>query len=165
MLGTFVAGRYSATYGAANIGIAEDGYDLEFQFKQELIDKTDAYAQTIIDMIMQGCDTYVSANLIEWLSGSKTLMWATGGGVMGKIFTSAVPPAAFASDLAGALVLTSTTNTTAAASPATLTGSKAFMAPNFNPRILMDSRLRKLPARMILLPYTSGSDLIAFSTT
>lgn len=165
MLGSYVAGRYSATFGAADIGQSEDGFELEFSFKQELIDKTDAYARTIIDMIGQGCDTYVSANLIEWIPGSKALLWAYGGGVMGKIFSVAAPPAVFASNLASAFVMTSTANTTAASNPATLTGSKAFPAPNFNPKILCDSRLRKLPIRLILLPYQSSSDLISFSTS
>lgn len=163
-IGAFMAGRYSASYGGQSTGIASEGFNLEFQLKQELIDKTDAYARTIIDMIMQGVDTFISAKLIEWNAASRALMWGMGGGVMGKIFSVAVPPAVFAYDLASAFVLTSTANTPAANSPASLTASKAFLAPNFNPTILHDSRLREMPMRLICLPYASSSDLIAFST-
>ncbi len=165
MLGTFVAGRYSATWNANSLGLARQGYDLDFQFKQEIIEETDAYGLTIIDMIMRGADTFVSATLREWIAGSKALLWAVGGGTMGKIFTSAVPCAASAYDLSQSLVFTATAGTPAATSPATLTASKAFMAPSFNPKILFDSRIRDLPVRMICFPYASSSDMIAFSTT
>ncbi len=165
MLGSMVAGRYSATWDAVDIGFSRTGLELDFQFKQEVIDETDLYGMTTIDMIMRGADVHLSATLREWKTGSKALLWAIGGGVLGKIFSAAVPCGSFASDLASALVMTGTAGTTAQATLATLTGSKAFPAANFNPKILFDSRLREIPMRLILFPYASGSDLVAFSTT
>lgn len=164
-LGTFVAGRYAATWNAVSIGLARQGLEMEVQLKQEVIDETDAYGMTIIDFVMRGADVYFSANLREWIAGSKSLIWAIGGGSLGKIFTAAVPCGVFAYDLSQALVLTATANTPAATSPATLTASKAFPAPSFNTKILFDSRIRDLPVRMICFPYASGSDTIALSTT
>lgn len=165
MLGTFVAGRYSATYNANSLGIMERGYELDFQLKQELVDESDLYGMQIIDMFIQGCDSYVSMMAKEWLTGSKAILWALGGGVLGKIFSAAVPCGASAYDLSQSLVFTATANTPAATSPATLTASKAFPAPNFNPKTLLNSRLRQLPLRMLMFPYASSSDTIAFSTT
>lgn len=166
MLGAFVAGRYSAAWSSGlDLGMAKKGFELEFAFKQELLDESDLYGATIIDGIRRGCDVFVSMELMEWKAGSKALLWPIGGGALGKIFSSAVPNGVFDSDQAQPLVLTSTAGTSAANSPATLTASKAWIAPGFNPRWAMDSRLRTLPIRMIFYPYASGSDTIAFSTT
>ena len=153
-------------FAAGSIGIAQRGYDLDFQFKSEAVNESDLYGLSTIDLVMRGADCHLSAQLKEWIAGSKALLWAIGGGVLGKIFSTAVPCGVFAYDLSAALVLTATANTTAATlGPATLTASKAFPAENFNPTILMDSRLRLLPIRCILFPYASSSDTIAFSTT
>lgn len=165
MLGAFVAGRYAATYSSVAIGMAKQGIELEFQFKQEMVDESDLFGLSTIDMIIRGADVFASAMLKEWNAGSKSLLWAIGGGVLGKIFTAAVPCSVFASTLAQSLVLTATAGTAAAASPATLTAATAFPAPSFNPKILLDSRLRELPVRMICFPYASSTDTIAFSTT
>lgn len=165
-LGTFVSGRYSSTYNSNTLGIARAGYSLDFQFKDEALDETDAYGLSTIDLIRRGADCHLSAILKEWLTGSKAILWAIGGGTLGKIFTAAVPAGSFAYDSAQALVLTAVSNTTAATlGPATLTASKAYPAANYNPEILLDSRLREVPIRLILFPYASSSDTIAFSTT
>ena len=164
-LGTFVAGRYSSTYAAASLGITTRGYELDVQFKQEVIDESDLYGLSLIDLCLRGADVHLSMLCKEWIAGTKALLWAIGGGSFGKIFTAAVPCGVFAYDLSAALVLTATANTPAAASPATLTASKAFPAANFNPKVLFDSRLRELPLRVVLFPYASSTDTIAFSTT
>ncbi len=164
-LGAFVAGRYSATLNAVAIGMSKQGFELEFQFKHEVIEESDLYGLTILDLIVRGANTYVSAMLKEWNAGSKAILWSLGGSVLGKIFSTAVPCGSLASALASPLVFTSTANTPAAASPATLTASLAYPADNFNPKTLFDSRLRELPVRMIALPSVSGSDLVGFSTT
>lgn len=165
MLGAFVAGRYAASFSAVDIGMTRQGFELEFAFKQELIDESDLYGLTTLDAVRRGCDVFLSATLKEWNAGSRSVLWPIGGGAMGKIFTSAVPNGSFDTDLAKPLVLTSTAGTAAALSPATLTAAKAWIAPNYNPRILFDSRLREVPIRLIFYPYASSSDTIAFSTT
>ena len=164
-LGTFIAGRYTATFNAVDIGISRTGFELEFQFKQEAIDETDAYGLTTIDMIHRGCDTLLNATLREYKAGSKAILWPIGGGTIGKIASVAKPIGTLASDNAAALVFTSVANTPAASSPATLTASKAWIAPNYNPRILFDSRLRDVPIRMIFLPADAVGEVTAFTTT
>ncbi len=166
-LGSFIAGRYSATFDSSSVGIASRGYDLDFMFKSEAVDETDLYGASTIDLVLRGADVHIATELIEWLSGSKAMLWSLGGGALGKIYSAAVPAGMFAYDLAKALVLTATTNTTAAASggPATLTASKTWPAQSFNPRVLFDSRLRRLPIRLLCIPYASGGDTLAFSTT
>jgi len=165
MLGAFVAGRYAGAWGSTPIGMTKQGFELEFQFKQENIEESDLFGLQIIDLILRGCDCYVSMMLKEWNAGSKALLWALGGGTLGTIFTTGVPCATFASSLAQSLVFTVTANTAAVGNPNTLTAPGAFPAPSFNPKTLLDSRLRELPIRMIMLPYTSGGSTLAFSTS
>lgn len=165
MLGTLVAGRYSCTWNSVDTGYTRSGFELAFEFKHEVIEETDLYGMTTIDTVVRGCDATLTATLKEYKAGSTALLWALGGGTLGKVFTAAVPCGVFASDKALALVLTSTANTPAAAAPATLTASKAWIAPRYNPRIILDSRLREVPIQMQLFPYASSTDIILFSTT
>jgi hypothetical protein len=164
-LGTLIAGRYSCTWNAVDTGYTRTGFELEFQYKHEVLDESDLYGLTTVDAVTRGCDGFLSATLREYKAGSTALLWPVGGGVLGKVFSTAKPAGLLASDQALALVLTSTANTPAAAAPATLTASKAWIAPNYNPRIILDSRLREVPIRMQLFPYASASDIILFSTT
>lgn len=53
------------------------------------------------------------------------------------------------------MVLTATPNTPAAAAPASLTATASILAPNFDARLLFDSRLREVPVRLQLLPFSS----------
>lgn len=165
MLGTMVAGRYSCVWNAVDIGYTRSGFNLEFQFKHEAIAESDLYGLSTTDLVLRGADVYMGATLREWKAGSTALLWMLGAGVMGTVATPAKPLGDFASNNAPALVLSSTANTPAAAAPATLTASKAWMAENYNPKILLDSRLREVPIRLIFLPYLSTSNQICFSTT
>lgn len=164
-LGTFIAGRYSATFNAVDVGMSDQGFELEFRFKQEEIAESDLFGLSTIDMILRGADALLRASLKEYKTGSIAALWPIGGGTLGKIASTAVPIGILASGMAQALVLTSTANTPAAAAPATLTASKACLAPNYNPKILFDSRLRRVPIEMILLPSLSIGDLTVFTTT
>jgi hypothetical protein len=163
-LGTFIAGAYTATWNAVSVGLAEDGFELEFQAKLEAIDQSDQYAKTTLDLIFQGVDGFISATLLEWKTGAITVMWPWGGASLGKIISAAMPIGFLASDQAQAFVMTSTASTPAAAAPATLTASKTFLAENYNPRILVSSKLRKIPIRLRMLPTTSTGTIL-FSTT
>lgn len=165
MLGTMVAGRYSAAWNAVDIGYSRQGFNLEFQFKHEAIAESDLFGLSTTDLVLRGADVHMDATLREWKAGSTALLWMLGAGVLGKVASTAKPLGDFASNNAQALVLTSTANTPAAAAPATLTALKAWMAENYNPKILLDSRLREIPIRLIFLPYLSATDEIRFSTT
>lgn len=164
-LGTLIAGRYSCTWNAVDTGYTRQGFELEFLYKHEILDESDLYGQSTVEAVIRGCDGFLSASLREYKAGSTAILWPIGGGSLGKVFTAAKPCGILATDQALSLVLTATANTPAAAAPATLTASKAWIAPNYNPRILLDSRLREVPIRMQLFPYASSTDIILFSTT
>lgn len=165
MLGTFIAGRYSATYNAVDLGIMRQGYELEIAPKEELLNETDLYGLACIDWVVRGADCFLQFTSKEYKAGPKSVLFGTLTGTFGQFVNATAPVGRFASDLAQALVLTASANTPAAAAPATLTASKSLLAPGYNPKILFDSRLREVPIRLALLPYVSSSDTIFFSTT
>jgi hypothetical protein len=155
-LDTLVAGAYAATYNSVGVGITRQGFELQQQLKQEVIAESDAYGEATIDWIYRGGDAFLQYLARAYKAGSTTPFWPWGGGSLGVMVTAASPIGQLASNVAVATVLSSTANTPAAAAPASLTASKALLAPNFDGRLLYDSRLREVPTRLQLLPYTSN---------
>jgi hypothetical protein len=154
-LDTFIAGRYSSTYNAVDVGITEQGYELQVEFGSEDIAESDAYGTALIDFIYRAGKMYLQFESLAYKAGSITpfFPWnATIGrmGIVGRL----------ASDVASATVLTSTAGTPAVASPATTTASKSILAPNSPARLLYNSKLRKVPIRLALLPYDSGGNIV-----
>lgn len=163
-IGTWIAGRYSATWNAQDVGITQDGYELRFGAKGERIDRTDVYSMTLLDFVWQGLgECTLSFKCTEYKAGVIATFWPYGA--MGVIHTTAAPIARLASDIAQAIVLTATGNTPAAAAPATLTGSKALLSPDFPVSIVFDSRLRVTPVQLTLLPSVASGTLSAFTIT
>jgi hypothetical protein len=158
-LATLITGAYTMTYDAAATGITEDGYELSWEPKQELINRSDVYGDMTIDAIFRGTDAFIQTEFKEWKSATLAAAypWATLGqiGVIGRL----------ASNVAKALVLTATAGTPAAAAPATLTATLALLAQNSNPRAMINSRLRTLPCRFMLLPADISGTLKHFATT
>lgn len=153
-LGTFIAGAYTGTYNAVALGITEEGYTLQWEPKQDAIDKSDVYGDMHLDSIWRGCNWFMQTEFKEHKAGPIAVAypWAAMGvqGVIGRL----------ASNVATALVLTSTAATPAATTPATLTAAGAILAPGSNPEQQYNSRLRTLPVRMVFLPYDSGAGVI-----
>ena len=96
-------------------------------------------------------------------AGSITPFWPWGA--MGVFYTAAAPIARLASNVAAAMVLTATANTPAAAAVATLTGSKSILAPNNPAKLLYNSKLRKVPVRLVLLPSDTAGTGSHFTQT
>ncbi|HYH65748.1 MAG TPA: hypothetical protein VD866_13710 [Urbifossiella sp.] len=165
-IGTFISGRYTGSYNSGDVGITRQGYDLEVVPKQEMIDESDAYGLTTLDWIIRGADAFLQWISREYKAGSLAAFWPYGL-TLGTLITAAVPVGEQARNLAKAMVLNAVANTPAAAAPASLTASKVLLAPNYNARLLFDSRLREVPVRVQLLPYESSpsTTLIFFSTT
>lgn len=161
-LDTLIAGRYSGAYNGVDVGITRQGYELQTQAKAEVIEESDAYGLTTIDFIYRGADSFLQFTSRAYKAGSITPFWPWGS-ALGKVAGSGTPIGRLASDVAASMVLTSTASTPAAAAPASLTGSRSILAPNFDARLLFDSRLREVPVRLQLLPYASGSDILHFS--
>ena len=149
-LGTFVGGRYSSTLNSVDLGLTRDGYTLVIVPKGEMVAQSDAYAQTLLDYFFAGCDASVVLDSLEYKAGPIAAIWPWGTiGAMGII-------ARLASAIATSLVLSSTSGTPAASSPATLTATRAIIAPGTNISLLYTSKLRMVPIRFDLLPSDSA---------
>jgi hypothetical protein len=167
-----IAGRYSGAYtppsaGALTIGVLnDDGYELSVQPKGEEVNATDAYGMSLLDYVYRGADWRLRYTGKEFTAAIVSVMWPWGMGA------SALSPkmgviGRRASDVAGSLVLTAATGTPAASAPgpATLTAGLAIVSPNSNLAMLLTSKVRDVPVEMVLLPYTSGADVVWFTVT
>lgn len=163
-LGTFIAGRYAGTWNSVDVGITRDGYDLSMMAHQELVNKSDAYGDSLIDTVTRGGDVSISFESKEYKAGSTAPFWPFAGGSLGRMYNGANPIGVLGSAVAQAFVLTATANTPAAAAPATLTASKALRAPG-DARLRFDSSLRHVPIRLICFPSESGGVGTWFTTT
>lgn len=131
---------------------------MQWEPKAEMINRSDVYGDTMLDIIYRGCDWFFQTEFKEYRAGPIAVAFPWGAiGVLGTI-------GRLGSDVALPLVLTATAGTPAATTPATLTAPKAILAPNSNPRAQFNSRLRTLPVRMVLLPV-SDTGIRAFTTT
>jgi len=160
-LATIIAGRYSGTWNALSTGLAkDDGYRLIEEPKEQAINRSDAFAQTLIETIYQGVDWSVVFTMIEYNAGAVSTVispWAALG-LLGVI-------AQLGSALAKPFVLTSTVGTPAAASPATLTATLAKLAPNTNTEIGFGPNGREVPVRLQFLPALVSTVIQHFATT
>jgi hypothetical protein len=158
-LGTFIAGRYSSTHNAVDLGICQEGYALQLEPKEAVINRSDAFGDMMIDTIYRGADWFLQLESLEYKAGPIGSMYPFGAlgtlGIVGRL----------GSDLATALVLTATAGTPAATAPASLTGSKAKLAANSGVSLQFSSVLRTVPIRMSLYPFDAGSGVIKHFTT
>ena len=158
----FIAGAYTITWNSLAIGIClgdEQSPVLEYTSLGRPIDNTDRYGRSRIEGIYQGGNWFAQYTALEYKTGPIAVAFPYGAiGVMGTI-------GRLWSDIAQALVLTSTAGTPAASTPATLTASKVILAENFPVRLLYGPVLRSVPIRQTVLPYTSGASDIWFSQT
>jgi hypothetical protein len=172
-LDTFLAGRYSATYNTADVGITGEGQKLNFETKLELIQESDAYGQTIIDGVFRGGDVTADFESLAYKAGSLAAFWPygntlAGNGVLGVLVNpgaSNVPIGVLASALAKAFVMTSVAGTPAAATPATLTASLALLREGFPAALLFNSKLRRVPISLRFYPADAGGGVIKHFVT
>ena len=164
-LDTFVAGPYVGTYNAVGIGLTEDGYDLDAGLKQEVIDESDGYGNSLLDYIYRGGDAFMNWSAKAFKPGSISPLWPWGGS-LGEISSTTGPVGRLASDMALPLILTAVANTPAAVvgnACVTFTASKSILAPGFGIKLNFNSKLRKVPTRLALLPYVSTTKIINFT--
>lgn len=167
-LAFFLSGAYAGAYNAVAIGPTDGGYEISHEVKQENIDKSDVFGDTLLDYVWRGgnvtCD--FTAKTVGSAAGNYSnvaILWPFGG-TQATLMAAATPIGRLASDIASAFVLTSTANTPAAATPATLTCTKAIIAPGYNTKMLYTSQLRQLPLRLQFLP-TLNAGIVSFYTT
>ena len=155
----FIAGPYTVTYGGNALGVIEDAPALEMTASVDPI-SGDNLGDSIQDGVYRGGNLYFDMVLQEYnAAGAAAAFWPYGAlGVMGQVgrLLTAVD---------AALVLTAVAGTSASATPATITATNAVLAPNFPVRLLFGSRLRNVPIRFQLLPYTDSGAIKWFVTT
>ena len=163
-LGTFVAGPYTATYyapsdSARSLGIMEQGYNVGYSMRRQILARTDTYGETPIEGFYQGAEVNIQGTATEWLAGVMKAInpyntW--NGSVAAAAGTFSLGQVGKAdTDNAGVLVLTATAGTPASASPATLTATLALLAENFDVSMLFGPEHRKMPWRFRIYPYLS----------
>lgn len=153
-LDTFIAGRYVGTYNAVDVGITENGYELQQDSAHQLVSPSDAYGDSVLDLVYRGGNVHLQFESKAYKSGSITPFWPWGAlGAMGTI-------GRLGSDVGAAMLLTATAGTPAATSPANLTANKSILAENFPARLLFSSVLRTVPVRLRCLPYDAGAGVI-----
>lgn len=161
-LETIICGQFTVTYNSVALGIFEGDAGspgIERINHGAPIANTDAYGKTMLDYIYQGVDYVFSGVCMEYKAGpiAAWYPWSATAGALGTIGRLA-----YAVSLA--LVLTAVSGTPAAATPATLTASRAIIPPTDTSKIMFGPMVRTVPLRLQLLPYTSGS-VIFYSQT
>jgi hypothetical protein len=162
-LGEYIGGRYAGTFNAVDLGPTENGFTLKQSLKEEVIEESDQYGGSILDYFYRGGMCQLQCDCKEYKAGSRTPFWPWGA--LGVISNAAGPIGRRASDVASPIVLTSTAGTPAETKPATLTGSYAAPAPGFTGDLLFNSKLRRVPILLQLLPYVNGANTVWFTTT
>lgn len=167
----FIAGPYTATYNELDIGITEDGFDLDVTTFQEAI-RGDNLGSSQQDAVYRGANQFLSWTSQQWgLSAVKLAYWPWGTSI-GHVGQVGVLSTNFAKQL----VLTCVAGTTAdktiqfggvnGAGPATLTASKCILAGDSQLKHIFSTRHRKIALRHQLFPYTDqSSNIIWFLMT
>lgn len=163
-LGTFIAGRFSATWSASDVGYTAEGYTIEQTYLSEALDKTDAWGDTMIDGVYRGGNCFCQYRSKEYKTGAFGPLVGMGAAI-GQIAATATPIGRLLTAMSQAFVLTATANTPAAATPATLTATQAILAPNYPVSLLYDSRVRDVPIRLQFLPALATGTLSWFTQT
>lgn len=159
----FIAGAYTSTFNGSSLGITDDGFELMQDYHAEVIQESDKYGDSCLDLCYRGASTKLtfSCKVYDNNVGAILAPWAT----WGRIAAAATPVGQLASNVAHAFVLTSTAATPAVASPASLTGSLAVLSENANTRLLFSSKLRKVPIQLRFLPTDNNGTVTTFTTT
>jgi hypothetical protein len=142
----FISGHSVGTFNAVGVGLTEDGFKLKKKEMGEPINKSDAYGKTMLDWTYQGCDWTADFTCLAYKPGSISPFtpWAVLGtlGPIGKL----------SSDHGSAFVLTAAAGMTASLVPATVTGAKTCLPPDYEAELLFSSVARKVPIRLQYIP-------------
>jgi hypothetical protein len=149
---TLISGPYTATYDGVALGLfqGEGGLPtLTSVGKAKGIASTNLYGLSTIDSIHLGRDMFFDAILMEYKATNIRVLWPFGNDWL----SLGTPVGTLKRALAKALVLTAVAGTPAAATPATLTMSKAILADDHQGKIIYGPELRTIPLRLQLYAY------------
>lgn len=162
-LATIVAGPYTSAYNSDSLGHTEDGFQVSYNF-EKLPVKVDFYGDSIIDNVYRGVNGQVTVVGMEYstITGGSPIVAVWPYGALGAV--GVVGRMDVGSSLSAALVLTSTTGTTAAAAPATLTSSNSIISPQ-SVQMMFAARERKVPVTFDLMIYDNAGTVVLFVLT
>jgi len=152
---SFIAGPYSLTYGAADLGIVEDAIRQELTATVDVV-RGDNLGDSVQDGVYRGGNMFLDMVLQEYNAAAAPdafWPWNAVEGVVGAI-------GRLMSGVAAALVLTKIAGSTA--TPSTRTYGKVVLAENYPVSMLLGSRLKNVPLRLRCLPYKPASDTVWF---
>ena len=148
-MSTYIAGHYTATWNAIDLGTTETGYEIMVH-QHEIGVKDDAFGEGDADMIQAGIDYEIQLTSIDW-----PLIQAALAG-QNAIGATNDHVGVLLSTLGKTLVLTPAAGTSAAASGKTLTATKAVLNGDYSWN--KSHQLRKVPVRFRCLPDASNSN-------
>lgn len=152
---TFIAGRYSVTYGAASMGQVQDGITVSHRHFKTLV-TGDNFAQTPQDACFQGAEMFVQYELLEYdAAGVRAAIWPYDTTALYSMVTT-VGNFDVQNSLAKELVLTAVANTPASTAPASITFGKVIIAEGFDVSLLFAPSLRTVPLRHRVYPNNQG---------
>lgn len=162
-----VSGPYTATYDGADLGTSREGYRTNHEIRQQNIEGTDHYGDSLLDYVTRGGNVTISFTMMSFTLATTANILNPFGGNIYRLSAAATPVGRLATALAKSLVLTVVPNTPADTlnAPNTITAAKSILAPSFNFELLYDSRLREVPVRLALLPYTNAGSTVWAVTT
>lgn len=138
------------------MGVTEQGYGLVLTPEGERIAETDAFGLSLCEIVFRGVNCGLVLDSLEYKTATLASIFPWGSiGTMGTI-------GRLGSAIASQLILTATAGTPAAATPATLTATRAILSPGFNVNLGFNSKLRRVPIRYDFLPSDS---VVHFTTT
>lgn len=159
-LGDFAPGYYAMTYNGNDTGLVKDTRRLRRRSRAAPI-TADKYGDSIIDGAYRGGDCFLLCTFIEWNANVRAVLWPFNAdfGVMGQC-------GRLMTDLAKEMVLTAEAGSPAATEgPATITASKAILAPENDVEVLFGNDSRDIPVLLQLYPYQDTSVIRWFATT
>lgn len=150
----FIAGAYLPTFDGSTLGQVEDGISLDYSFASDEI-KGDNLGDTTQDDVFRGLAgaMFLEMTLTEFNAAGVLAAFWPWSATWGRIDTGIVGQ--LGTGLAKSLVLTKVSGPNA--TPTTLTALKAVLAPGYPIRLLFAPRLRRVPLRLKLYPYTASS--------
>lgn len=162
---TVVAGHYTGTYNSVSVGFTQSGFELTQESKAEVINQTDAFGDSIIDLVHRGGSVYLMFESKVFKPGAITPFYPWGA--LGIMYTAAAPLGRLGSAVASAMVLTGVAGTPAQSTGgsglnrviATLTAPKSILPPDSNLKLLFDMRVRNVPVRLLCLPTDDGAGI------
>jgi hypothetical protein len=167
-----VAGRYVGTFDGHDIGLlSEAGYEISWESKGFLINRTDTYADTLIDGLMTGSDWRLRFLCIEYGETPSNVVWPWGRADPTKVMYPTLGTVETDTedadlsighrwlDIGKATILTATPGTPAADNPGpgpiSMTAKKSIVSPNTPVVTRLAPQNRTLPAELLMLPFVS----------